>query len=236
MEIPAFKNTQRLAVIGVAVLCLFSASSTFAVTLTFDDAISGATSYSFDADGDGTPDAIFSTTDPGGFNTAGPGPNMSYIQEPGLEGTTGLSPDLRVDFPLGAVGSLGFGFAMSAGSESPTLNVTFRVYDAADTLLGSVTQLAAYTQPVPPTDSSFPEALVSLSFGGTAAYATFDFDDTDAARYILDNFNGTFGSTERPPLVAKQVPMIGPLGTTIMSLLLAGLGAFQLRGRARMRT
>lgn len=159
---------------------------------------------------------------------------MSYIQEPGLEGTTGLAPDLRVDFPLGSVGTLGFGFALSATASSPNLKVTFRVYDSGGTLLGSVTQLADYTQPSPPTNSSFPEALVSLPFAGTAAYATFDFDSTDAARYILDNFNGTFGSTERPPLQAKQVPMMVELGVTIMSLLLAGLGAFWLRGRARM--
>lgn len=233
MDAYVIKGAEKLAFAGAVVLCLFSASNAIAVTLPFDDAISGATSYSFDADSDGTADAVFSTSDPAGFNTVGPGSNMSYIQEPGLEGTTTLAPDLRVDFPLGAEGSLGFGFALAAVAESPTLNVTFSVYDAADTLLGSVTQLAAYTQPVPPTDSDFPEALVNLSFAGTAAYATFDFDDADAPRYIIDNFNGTFGSTERPPLTVKQVPVMGPLGMAITSLLLAGAGALRLGRRTR---
>lgn len=194
------------------------ASPAGAVTLTFDAAISGATSYSFDQDSDGIPDAIFSTTDPAGFNTVGPGPNMSYIDEPGLEGTTSLAPDLRVDFPNGAAGSLGFGFALSASSASPNLTVTFNVYDASSNLLASVTQLAAYTQPVPPTPSSFPEASVAASFAGTARYATFDFDDTDAARYILDNFTGTFGSVERGTI--NSVPTLSEWGLILMSLLL----------------
>lgn len=217
------------AIVGAAVLPLFPVSNAVAVTLTFGDAISGATSYSFDADSDGTADAVFSTTDPSGFNTVGPGPNMSYIDEPGLEGTTILAPDLRVDFPLGAEGSLGFGFALSAGGNSPALNVTFSVYDATDTLLGSVTELAAYTQPTLGVDSDFPEALVNLPFSGVAAYAIFDFDDTDASRYIIDNFNGTFGSTERPPVGATAVPAMGLLGMVIMSLLLLGVGLWRLR-------
>ncbi len=226
--------TAWFVVVGAAVLFLFPVSKAVAVTLTFDDAIAGATSYSFDADSDGTADAVFSTTDPAGFNTVGPGSNMSYINEPGLEGTTTLAPDLRVDFPLGAEGSLSFGFALSAGSDSPALNVTFSVYDATDTLLGSVTELAAYTQPTPGVDSDFPEALVNLPFSGVAAYAIFDFDDTDASRYIIDNFNGIFGSTERPPVGATAVPAMGQLGMVIMSLLLLGVGLWRLRPPARI--
>ncbi len=217
-----------IAVSGVAILFLFPVSKALAVTLTFDDAITGATAYSFDADSDGSADAIFSTTDPAGFNTVGPGSNMSYIEEPGLEGTTTLAPDLRVDFPVGAEGSLSFGFALSADSNSPTLGVTFSVYDAADSLLGSVTQVAAYTQPTPGVDSDFPEAVVNLSFSGIAAYAIFDFDDTDANRYIIDNFNGIFGSTERPPVGAAAIPAMGRLGMVIMSLLLLGAGMWQI--------
>lgn len=218
----------------VAAALSLHASGVFAVTLTFDDAISGATSYSFDADSDGTADAVFTTSDPGGFNTVGPGPNMTYIDEPGLEGTTSLAPDLRVNFPLGAVDSLTFGFALSADAETPNLNVTFRVYDAADNLLGSVTQLAEFTQPTPGNDSSFPEASASVAFSGTAAYATFDFDDTDTSRYIMDNFAGTFGSTERPPVGgATAVPVMAPLGMAILSLLLGWTGVLASRRRTR---
>jgi len=52
------------------------AGSVGATILTFDDAIIGATSYSFDSDGDFIDDVIFTTTDPFGFNTVGPGSNM----------------------------------------------------------------------------------------------------------------------------------------------------------------
>jgi len=185
-----------------------------AVTLTFDEVISGATTFEFDADADTLPDAVFTTTDPLGFNTTGPGANMSYIEEPGLEGTNELNPDLRVDFPNGAVTSLGFGFAMSAGADSPTLTVTFRIFDSSGTLLASTTELAAYTEPVPPTPSNFPEGQFTLAFTGTASYATFDFNNADANRYIIDNFTGTFGSTEDitppPPPPPSPPPVVTP--------------------------
>jgi hypothetical protein len=191
------------------------ASQANAVTLTFDEVISGATSYEFDADGDTLPDAVFTTTDTDGFNTTGPGPNQSYIVEPGLEGTTLISPDLRVDFPNTATGSLGFGFAVSAVAESPDLTVTFQVFDSGNNLLASSTALAAYTEPSPPTPSSFPEGLIDLSFSGAASYATFDFNDTDASRYIIDNFTGTFGSTENPP--GPVVPVVSPVPVPTLS-------------------
>ena len=211
------------------------ASSGSAITLTFDDAISGATSYSFDQNKDGIVDATFSTTDPSGFNTVGPGPNMTFINEPGLEGTTTLSPDLRVSFPLGAVGSLGFGFAMSSSIATPNLTVTFRVYDASNNLLATATQTAAFTQPVPPTPSSYPEGQVSVSFSGTAAYATFDFNGTDASRYILDNFTGTFGSSERPTEAAPpaNIPTLSEWGLILLSTLLAGVALYTSRRRVR---
>jgi len=224
----------RAAIRAVAALGLFAiwVGAAHAITLTFDDAISGQTSYSFDQNNDNIVDAVFSTTDPSGFNTAGPGPNMTYIDEPGLEGTTGLAPDLRINFPLGAVGSLGFGFAMSAEGNSPNLTVTFNVYDAQNNLLGTATQLAAFTQPVPPTNSSFPEATVSVSFAGTASYATLDFNATGAARYIIDNFTGTFGSGERPvPAAPAQIPTLSEWGRILLSFVLAAGSIVMLRRR-----
>lgn len=225
----------RLGGLLLAICAAVWVSNASAITLTFDDAISGATSYSFDQNGDSIVDATFSTTDSSGFNTAGPGPNMTYINEPGLEGTTSLSPDLRVSFPLGAVGSLSFGFAMSAEVATPNLTVTFRVYDASNNLLATATQTAAFTQPVPPTPSSFPEGQLSVSFSGTAAYATFDFNSTDASRYILDNFTGTFGSSERPTEVARpaDIPTLSEWGLILLSTLLAGVAMYFSRRRAR---
>ncbi len=221
-----------LAKAAAAAALLLTVGSAHAITLTFNDAIAGQTSYSFDQNTDGIVDAVFSTTDPSGFLTSGPGANMTYIQEPGLEGTTTLSPDLRVDFPLGAVGSLGFGFAMSAVANSPTLTVTFNIYSAQGVLLASTTALAAFTQPVPPTNSNFPEGTVTLPFAGTAAYATLDFNSANASRYIIDNFTGTFGSNERPVVAPAAIPTLSEWGLILTSLLLAALAVAVPRRRA----
>jgi hypothetical protein len=188
-------NTKNAWILALAALLGLTASPAQATLITFDDAIYGSTHYSFDADLDGKPDAVFSTSDPSGFRTAGPGPNMSYIQEPGLEGTTYISPDLRVDFNVGAQHSLGFGFAMNAYTTDPDLSMLFSIFDDTNNLLASTTVMADYTGTLFG-HSSFPEALVSLPFSGTAQYATFDFNSAYASRYIIDNFNGTFGTRD----------------------------------------
>ena len=180
---------------------LFVGNSAQAALLTFDDAISGATTYSFDGDGDSVNDVIFSTTDSTGFNTVGPGSNQSYIDEPGLEGTTLLSPDLRVDFLNGAITNISFGFAMSYPLTTPlNVGVTFSVYNSSDSLLGSIYQAADFTLPNGTDPSDYPEAVASLDFLGIASYALFDFSGS-STRYIVDNFEGTFGSTENIPEV-----------------------------------
>jgi hypothetical protein len=226
---------RRLRALAAALSLSLCVGTAQAITLTFNDAISGATSYSFDQNLDGIVDAVFTTTDPSGFNTVGPGTNMTYINEPGLEGTTTLAPDLRANFPLGAVGSLGFGFAMSAVANSPNLTVTLNVYDSSNNLLATATQTAAFTQPVPPTNSSYPEGTIAVAFAGTAAYATLDFNSTDASRYIIDNFTGTFGSSERPvtPTAPVQIPTLSEWGMILMSLMLAGAAALTMRRRER---
>ena len=65
----------------------------------------GETSHAFDGDGGNVDNVVFSTTDPLGFNTSGPGVNQQFIDESGLEGTSDLDPDLRADFLNGAMGS-----------------------------------------------------------------------------------------------------------------------------------
>lgn len=204
------KLLKSLALIGLLPL----ATSAGAAVVTFDDVVTGATSYSYDGDGDAVADVVFSTSDPFGFNTFGPGPNMSYINEPGIEGTTSLAPDLRVDFLNGAIGSLGFGFAMNASQGGAPTQMTFSVFNGLNMLLASTLVEADFT-PIGLGTSSFPEAQVLLAFAGTAAYATFDFDPTNADRYIIDNFSGTFGSTE-------QIPE--PATLALVGLALVGMG------------
>lgn len=195
----------------------FAPGSTHAALITFDDLIAGETSYAFDGDGDGIPDVVFSTTDPAGFNTVGPGANQAYIDEPGLEGTTLLSPDLRVDFLFGAVETLQFGFALSTSIES--FGVTFSVFDSSDLLLATTTVIAQFTLPDGVNPSSFPEALVSLSFGGVASYATFDFSP-EPGRYIIDNYEGTFGSSEdiTPPIGVPEPGVLALLGIGLVGM------------------
>jgi hypothetical protein len=163
------------------------------VMITFDDAIHGATSYLFDADGDGLPDAIFRTDDPSGFNTVGPGPNMTYIDEPGLEGSSNLPVSLRIEFLAGATKALRFGFAVSEQTEN--FGCTFEVFDQTGNLLSSTFTQAQFTTLPTGQRSSFPEGLATATFAGVGKYATISF--TNNSRYIIDNFAGTFGTTQR---------------------------------------
>jgi hypothetical protein len=161
---------------------------------------------------------IFSTTDPDGFNTVGPGPNMTHIHEPGLEGTSELNPDLRINFLRGATGPLSFGFALNSLVSNPAFFASIHVFDASGTEIGNASQVGAFTVTVPPSGlSSFPEGFITVNFPGTAAFATFDFT-SEFGRFIIDDVTGTFGSTERPP-----VPEPGSLALVSM-----GLAAFAL--------
>jgi hypothetical protein len=197
-----------------------------ASVITFDDAISGATTYQFDSDSDGIMDVIFSTSDSSGFNTVGPGTNMTYISEPGLEGTALLNTDLRVDFLNQANNSLSFGYALDSGSANINTWTKFFVYDAGGNLLASANSYGQYTYPNGVNQSNFPEGEISVSFSGIASYALFDFN-SDAGRYIIDNFSGTYGSTEVPP----NAPVPEPSTFILFGAGLAGVGLLRRRVR-----
>lgn len=211
---------KKLILLFTTLGIIFTFGTPQAVVLTFDDAIVGATSYSFDGDGDSIDDVIFSTTDLSGFNTVGPGTNMSYIEQPGLEGSTIF--DLRVDFLVGAIDYLQFGFALDDFSETINTWANFEVYDAVGNLLASDFEYGLYTLPNGVNRSSFPEGMINVSFLGTASYALFDFnnDVSGGQRYIIDNFEGTFGSTEvdvpEPSLLALM--FIGLLGMGVLRM------------------
>jgi hypothetical protein len=193
-----------------------AAAASSDVMITFDDAISGATSYPFDADGDGMPDAMFRTDDPSGFNTVGPGPNMTYINEPGLEGSSNLPASLKIEFLVGATKALRFGFAVS--EQTQDFGCTFKVFDQAGNLLASTFTQAQFTTLPNGQRSSFPEGLATATFAGVGKYATISF--TNTSRYIIDNFAGTFGTTQRIERFSTEgfLPPVGNarrLGSTL---------------------
>lgn len=217
-HIDLFRKSAIAMLMGGALI----GGSASAAIVTFDTLVSGATSYGYDGDGDGINDVIFSTTDPNGFNTVGPGVNMTYIHEPGIEGTVLLNPDLRVDFLRRATGSLSFAYALDSSVSDAAYFASIRVFDISGMEIANASQIGDFTVTAPPSGlSSFPEGEILLSFAGEAAYATFDFT-SQYGRYIVDDFSGTFGSTERPPLPE-------PATIALLGLGLAGIGLSRRR-------
>lgn len=181
-------------------LAASQSASASASTVTFDDLITGQTAYFFDGDGDGINDVNFSTVDPSGFNTIGPGLNQLYIHEPGLEGGSMLATDLKVEYLHGATDSISFGFAINAAAVGPTSYASLRLYDVNDQLLAASGPVLGAFENTPGGVSSFPEGRLSLSFAGVAAYGLFDFSSDSAfGRYIIDDFSGQFGSVVPEP-------------------------------------
>lgn len=191
-----------------AVILIFA--PVHAAVVTFDDlAVIGQTTFGFDGDSDGINDVIFSTTDPAGFNVIGPGQNQNFIQEPGLAGTSELNPDLRVDLLNGANGPLSFGFALDSLVVDPAFFASFSVFDAGDNLLANSQQMGEFLpSPFGAGLTEYPEGEISVSFSGIATYAIFDFT-SEFGNYIIDNFEGTFGSTETIVPVPAAVWLFG---------------------------
>ncbi|MEM9757980.1 MAG: hypothetical protein AAF933_02040 [Pseudomonadota bacterium] len=174
-----------------ATLGMLLGTQVSASVITFDSLIAGKSSFGFDADRDGASDVIFSTTDPSGFNTIGPGANQAFISEPGLEGTSLLGTDLRVDFLNGARNSLSYGFALNSSQENTAFGTTVDVFDRSGRKLGSSSSVGRFEDTGGGSQSSFPEGEAEVSFNGVAAYATFGFE-SEFGRFILDNFTGDF--------------------------------------------
>ncbi len=203
----------------LAGLVLSMSSFSNAALINFDNLIAGQTSYSYDGDGDLISDVIFSTVDTSGFNSAGPGTNQLFINEPGIEGTTLLAQDLRVDFLNGAIDNINFGFALM--NSSGIDGVTFSLFDISDNMLTSTFQVADFTLPNGVDPSSFREGYLNIAFGGVASYGIFDFSNA-AVRYIIDDFSGTFGSTE-------SIDVPEPTTLVIFALGIIGLASRKLK-------
>jgi hypothetical protein len=127
----ASSSSLAVGAIAFVVFGVSISSPAQAAVIKFDQLLSGETSFAYDGDGDGIADVVFSTTDPFGFDTVGPGQNQQFINEPGLEGTTLLSPDLRVDFIFGtdlSRGPISFGVAMSTIGDYPSAG-NFSLFD-----------------------------------------------------------------------------------------------------------
>ncbi len=183
-----------LLIISLLISAFTLSKLSHAGLITFDDpyVVDGFTSYGYDEDSDNVYEAIFSTTDTRGFTKEGPD-NMSFINTPGIEGRTSNSTELRVDFIIGAITSLSFGFATNNRVDNED-GVLFSVFDSTDTLLASVNQLTVITKPE--IGQIIPEANPTVTFAGIASYAVFDFSNEFADKYIIDNFNVTFGTSE----------------------------------------
>jgi len=197
----------RLCTAGLLAALTCQAPPALAVVVTFNDLIRGQTAYNFDGDNDGKADLRFSTIDPSGFNTVGPGSNMSFIREPGLEGSSQYAVDLRIDFLRGANQSVKFDFALNSVTPGPYGSASISVYDSQNRLLGSKTVAGNYTSTALG-QSNFPEGQLSVSFNGLASYAKLNFD-SQYGRYILDNFEAPAPSVYGVFVGVKDVGVAG---------------------------
>lgn len=212
-------------IIAILALAMAMTSSARAAVVDFSTLTDGVTTYAADGDGDGIADVDFSTTDPSGFSLMGPGLNQSFVNEPALEGNSGVTgPDVRVDFRFGAFGPITFGFAFSETFEVANA-VTLSVFGFADELLLEVSADALFTLPDGINQSDFPEGQLVADFGSAgASYALFEFADLAGnPRFIIDDFSGIFGSTEPTPLRIAEPATLAMFGMGLLGLL-AGHG------------
>lgn len=191
-----FLKTLKFSLCGITLFAFLGGilicTPTYADNITFNNLISGKSTFGFDSNNDGIADVIFSTPDPFGFNTLGPGANQNFIDEPGLEGSSLFNGDLRVDFVNGARNNISFGFAINAHMESSDFFARMSIYDEFDKKIGDISE-TGYFSSTPSGLSSYPEGVINFSFSEVASYAILDFE-SQYGRYIIDNFSGDFSS------------------------------------------
>lgn len=182
------------ACLALAVFLAASAHSVSAQVIGFETLVPSQT-YGVDINNDGIDDVLFSTTDPAGFGNTGPDQNAQvYASGLFLESSSTTDPDIRVDFPGGAINDLQVGFALLTGVDDLGQGLLLEVFDQAGNQLGSTSkpgQILPLTVTAATGMSQFPEGLLSVSFDGVASYALVDATTT-GGRFIIDNFSGTF--------------------------------------------
>ena len=170
------------------------AETSSAATVTFGDLTAGSKTYSADVDGDGMDDVIFSTTHQSGFE-AGYASSPTLIEGSGLKAASTSQDDLEVRFNHGLKEYLQFDFAVTTYDDKVGGYVYFWVYDAEGWPIGNSHKVMAQ----PTGDFARHEATVSVDVDRTAASATFNFVTMGGGNwYVIDNFEGTFGSGESP--------------------------------------
>ena len=178
-----------------------AAQSTPGQVIDFETLVATQSVFGFDFNNDGIDDVVFSSTDPAGFNTGGPDPNMQlHASGQVLETSSTSSPDIRVDFPGGATGQLQVGFALLTDVNAVDQGLLVEVFDQTGNQMGSAFErgeLLPISTSLGSGVSGFPEGLLSVSFQGVAANALFDATTT-GSRFVLDDFTGTFSPATVP--------------------------------------
>lgn len=182
--------------------------------ITFSTNVFGETSYGFDGNNDGISDVVFTTTSSSAFSPFGPGPNQSYIQQPGLGTSSLLRTDMKAYFIEGATDQINFGFALSTFTVSDSYYAEVRIFDEDDNLLGTQTVVADFTS-TRFGNSFFPEGEIDITFSGVASYMELSFTSQFGA-FIIDNFEGEFTTSSAPAdeiIVFGNGPYEGELTT-----------------------
>lgn len=200
---------ERFVVVAGCLLIL--ATGARAAPITFGDLVTGVPAYGFDGDGDSFAEVLFTMVDGSGFVSTSFGSNQMYVDEPGLGGISLSGPEFRIDFPTGVRETLRFGFAVTSSRQDNTASLL--VYDASNALLASTTVTGLYTYS--PGRSGYPEGFVSLPFTGTASYATLDFTPA-GDNFVIDNFEGMYGTSENKGIPVPGALLLGSLGTALI--------------------
>jgi hypothetical protein len=193
---------KKLIAICVFLALMSAGIANASVTLTFDElstqpvddlSYKGVT-FGFEVGGISSSDAV--------YNGIGPG-NLTYLQDPTLEGTT--AGILTLDFST-PTDQLEFGVAFNS-YYAVTSAYTVSLYDSSNALIGN------YTEDTSPL-VGWSEGLFTYS-GAQFSHAVIGFNDQAACRFALDNL--TFNPTNSIP--APGAVLLGSFGLGLVNWL-----------------